>query len=85
MALSADTPGLARQMALEQNLTYPVLSDQFREFIQAYDVMHPQEGIARPSMFIVDREGKIRWQYVGIGASDRVPMETIMGQLEELQ
>lgn len=85
MAVSADTPDLARQMVREFNLTYPVLSDVNRKFILDYNVLHPQEGIARPSAFILDREGKIRWYYVGMAASDRPPIGAIMAELDALQ
>jgi alkyl hydroperoxide reductase subunit AhpC len=66
-------------------LTYPVLSDESRQYIRAYDVLHPQEGIARPSVFVVDRTGTIRWQYIGTAASDRPPMATILEQLKAIR
>jgi len=66
-------------------LTYPVLSDESRQYIRAYDVLHPQEGIARPSVFVVDRTGKIRWQHIGTAASDRPPTATILEQLKTIR
>jgi peroxiredoxin len=85
IALSADPQETARQTVRELNLTYPVLSDSYRNHIRAYDVLHPQEGIARPSVFIVDREGKIRWQFIGMSAGERPAMMTILGQLQALR
>lgn len=72
-------------MVREFNLTFPVLSDVTRRFILDYNVLHPQEGIARPSAFVLDREGTVRWYYVGMAASDRPPIGTIMSQLEAIQ
>ena len=43
-------------------ITYPILSDSSRRYIRDYDVLHPDEGIARPSMFVVDHDGMVRWQ-----------------------
>ena len=74
----------AKQTVLELNLTYPVLSDSYRTYIRAYDVFNPQEGIARPSVFVIDKEGKIRWQYIGMTARDRPTMLAILQQLEAL-
>ncbi len=85
IALSADPHLTARQTVLELGLKFPVLSDSLRTFINAYDVLHPQEGIARPSAFIIDREGDIRWQFVGMAASERAPMGIIMNELRALQ
>jgi alkyl hydroperoxide reductase subunit AhpC len=75
----------ARQTVLDLGLLFPVLSDSLRTHINAYDVLHPQEGIARPSAFIIDREGTIRWQFIGMNANERAPMGIIMNELRALQ
>jgi alkyl hydroperoxide reductase subunit AhpC len=48
-------------------------------------VLHPQEGIARPALFILDRDGVVRWNYIGMSASDRPPIDEILSQLRALQ
>ena len=85
VALSADTPEQARLTVSELGITYPILSDSSRTHIRAYDVLHPQEGIARPSLFVLDRDGVIRWQYVGTSAADRPALEDVLDQLRALQ
>jgi len=79
--VSADTPADGQKVATELSLTYPILSDIYKNFIRQYGVLHPTEGIARPSMFIVNKEGKIVWSYVGAEANDRPPMDTVLQQL----
>lgn len=81
IALSADPPADGQRVAAELKLTYPILSDVFKNYIRQYNVLHPTEGIARPSMFIVNKEGRIVWSYVGMDASDRPPMATVLQQL----
>jgi glutaredoxin-dependent peroxiredoxin len=81
IAVSADPPAGGQKVAVELKLTYPILSDVYRNFIKQYGVLHPSEGIARPSMFIVNKEGRIVWKYVGKEASDRPPIETVLMQL----
>jgi peroxiredoxin len=83
IAVSADTPADGQKVAVELKLTYPILSDVYKNFIRQYGVLHPTEGIARPSMFIVNKEGKIVWKYVGSEASDRPPIDTVLQQLSE--
>ena len=53
--------------------------------MRAYDVLHPQEGISRPAVFVIDREGIIRWQFVGMSAGERAPIGTVMAQLQAVQ
>ena len=81
IAISADSPADGQKVASELNLTYPVLSDVYKNFIRQYGVLHPTEGIARPSMFVVNKDGKITWKYVGSEASDRPPINTVLQQL----
>jgi peroxiredoxin len=81
IAVSADTPADGQKVAVELKLTYPILSDVYRNFIRQYGVLHPTEGIARPSMFIVNKQGKIVWNYVGMEASDRPPIDTVLQQI----
>jgi alkyl hydroperoxide reductase subunit AhpC len=72
-------------MVSDLGITYPILSDESREYIRDYDVLHPDEGIARPSLFVVDRDGIVRWQYVGMNAADRPDIDDVMEQLHLLQ
>jgi peroxiredoxin len=83
--VSADTPDQGRIMVSDLGITYPILSDESREYIRDYDVLHPDEGIARPSLFVVDRDGIVRWQYVGMNAADRPDIDDVMEQLHLLQ
>ena len=63
-------------------LAYPILSDTTRTAITTWGMLHPTEGIARPSMFLVNKEGKVIWKYIGMDASDRPAMATILKQLQ---
>jgi peroxiredoxin len=81
IAVSADSPADGQKLASELNLTFPILSDVYKNFIKQYGVLHPTEGIARPSMFVVNKEGKIVWKYVGTEANDRPRIDTVLEQL----
>jgi peroxiredoxin len=81
IAISADPPADGQRVASEMKLTYPILSDIYKNFIKQYGVLHPQEGIARPSMFVVNKAGQITWRYVGQDASDRPPMNIVLQQI----
>ena len=82
IAISADSPADGQKLAVEMKLTFPILSDVYRNLIREYGVLHPTENIARPSMFLVNKEGRIVWKYVGMEASDRAPLDTVLQQIK---
>lgn len=84
LAVSADPLPEAEKLATDLELPFPVLSDADRAAIQAYDVEHPDEGIARPATFLLDPTGRIHFRYVGQEAVDRPWAEMVIGALEGL-
>lgn len=78
-------PAQSQQLAVEMKLTYPVVSDMYKNIIRQYGVLHPTEQIARPAAFIIDRQGKMRWSYMGVDASDRPTIDTILRELRALK
>ena len=69
----------------EWQVTFPVLYDTSTEVTQSYAVYDLlDDGLATPSMFIIDTEGVIRWKYVGTSAGDRPAISTIKEQLAVL-
>ena len=81
IAVSADPPADGQKVASELKLTYLILSYVYKNFIRQYGVLHPTEGIARPSLFIVNKEGKIVWKHMGMEAADRPPMPIVLQEL----
>jgi peroxiredoxin len=85
IAISADPPADGALVATQMKLTYPILSDNSRNYIRQYNVLHPQEGIARPAMFVIDKAGRIIWSYVGADASDRPDMSSVLQRLQSVK
>ncbi len=66
------------------NLNYPLLSDITKEVSRKYGVLLEEKGIALRGTFIIDPEGKLRYQLVhdlGIGRS----IEEVLRVLRALQ
>ena len=63
-----------------------MLSDPDAEVVGAYGVWNLfQNELPAPSTFIIDKEGVIRWEYIGKNAlSDRADNDEIIAQLEQL-
>ena len=83
--MTAEAVSEARAVVSKLELTFPVLSDSSLEHIRRYEVLHPKEGIARPSVFLVDREGNIHWRYVGMSAGDRPPIEEVLARVRSIR
>lgn len=70
--------------SLRQSLgvPYPMLADldhRVSEDYGVYDLL--EDGLAAPSVFIIDADGQIVWSYVGKSSSDRLSAEKILGNL----
>lgn len=68
--------------------TFPILIDETREVIQAFDVYHALSfdayRIARPSLFVVDRGGQIVFRYVGRTQADNPPSDPRLRELADV-
>lgn len=67
--VSVDSPRRVRRLAEQTHPPFPVLSDVDADATVAYDVF--ENGIALPSTFVIDRDGILRWAYIGQRSSDR--------------
>ena len=63
-----------------------MLSDPDAQVVAAYGVWNLfQNDLPAPSTFIIDKEGVIRWEYIGKDAQrDRADNDDIIAQLELL-
>ncbi|RKU35279.1 hypothetical protein C6495_06095 [Candidatus Poribacteria bacterium] len=85
IAISADTPttvGITRR-ALQ--ITYPLLSDEAKSAITAYNVLDPgNEQIARPATYLIDESGIIRWKFLDVQLGKRLSSAEIVAELQKL-
>ena len=76
LAISVDSPFVTQRFARELDAGFPVLSDFNKEAMTAYDVVYEDffglRGVAKRSVFVVDRDGVIRYAWVTEDA-DRLP------------
>ena len=68
LGISVDTPFALRAFAKDQKLTFPLLSDFNKEVIASYGVTNPDmiglKGIAKRAVFVIGRDGVIRYKEV---------------------
>lgn len=66
VAISVDSPDTNHDHRQKLGLSFPMLSDEKREIVRRYDVLHEKGGpdatdIARPAEFLIDASGTVRW------------------------
>jgi hypothetical protein len=65
-------------------LPFPLLSDPRGELIKRYGLWDEEEGVAVPSILVVDRSGEIRYLYSGGDFADRPGDEEVFAALDGL-
>ena len=92
MAVSVQFSEKLRLYAERRGIAFPLLMDEKRSVIKSYGVYHrlglvpynPAYNMARPSTFIVDKLGTIRYMYIGSNQFDLPRQEDIVGCLKQL-
>ncbi len=86
--ISVDTPFALKAFANAERLQFPLLSDFNKEAIRAYGVFNPDmiglKGIAKRAVFVIDREGTIRYKEVLDDARNEPDYKKLNGALATL-
>ena len=82
MAISVDDPDVSASFADEIGLRFPLLSDADLSVATAYGVAMEGRDIAIPAVFVVDRQGLIRFRKIGEDAADRASPDELLAELE---
>ncbi len=83
VAVSVDSREKSETVRRELHLPFPILCDTERRVVQQWDIYNEREkgGIAKPSVFIIDRDRTVRFFSVDEVAS-RVPASEIVRILQ---
>ncbi len=90
LGVSVNDPFSNKAFHDENVLNFPLLSDYTRDTIQAYGVVHENfAGLrgytaAKRSVFIVDKEGVIRYRWVTENPGVEPPYDEIKSSLEKM-
>ena len=84
IAISSDDEGDTKRTVQGSKLEFPVLADEDREVINAYNVLDPGNNrIARPASYVLRKDGTIAWKSID-GVAVRVPTAQILTELGKL-
>ncbi|MFQ5815075.1 MAG: peroxiredoxin family protein [Candidatus Hydrothermarchaeaceae archaeon] len=97
VAISSDSVKGAKMTEEKSRPQFPILLDTDSEVIESYGIlvkkrelkdipalMHRKRDYAMPSVFIVDKNGIIRYKYAGKSFTDRPSNEDLLWNLEKL-
>ena len=89
--ISVDPPFSQKAWADQNNLNFPLLSDFNREAVNAYGVqlnnMAGMEGYvaAQRAVFVVDKEGVVRFKWVGETPANEPDYDEVQRQVEAIK
>jgi len=96
-AISVDSPAESKQFAEKisadgkGSISYPILSDPGHRVIDAYGIRDPAyngqkfEGIPYPSVYIVDKDGRVAWAKVEKDYKERPINDEVRAALKNLK
>ena len=72
----------AQEMKQTAQAGFPILADSEHTVADAYGVFNLLgDGVAAPSVFVVDRDGRLVWSHIGRDAADRPAPGEILAHL----
>ena len=85
LAISTDDLEQAQYAVVQLGIPFPILYDVTGDVSRDYDVFnHFGDGLATGSVFVVDRDGALRWSYIYRGIQDVVPGDRIVSAVEAI-
>jgi glutaredoxin-dependent peroxiredoxin len=87
-AIVAQRSEKVKRFIEQTGLPFEILVDDRRDTVKAYGVWHPVGidawNIARPALFLVDREGVIRYSFVASWQTEFPTHEEIVSEIRRL-
>jgi methyl-accepting chemotaxis protein len=78
-----------RRYIEETGLPYDILIDESRDVLKAYGVWHrlglDAWNVARPALFLIARDGTIRYSFVGDSQEEFPSHEQIAAEIHKLE
>lgn len=86
ITVSADNQSFAWSMSMATGAKFQILSDSDHKVIETYGILNAAEhgGIAKPATFLVGKDGRVRYAYVGKDAGDRPPDDVLIQEIRKL-
>ena len=84
LGISVDNHYANDRFARENQLGFPLLSDFDRATCRAYGVLDAERGYSRRALFLVDKQGAVRFKEVTVGPAESPQMPSHQRALDAL-
>lgn len=85
VAVSTDSVDEAKNLAVDLQLPYKVISDPDHSIVELYDVYDRENETAFITLFLIDKSGVVRYKRSIAGLEDVVPAASIVDKLKALE
>src|ERR671913_49649 len=82
--ISVDPPPNNARMVGKLLLPFPLLSDPEGELARMFGLWNAKDGVAVPSIVVIDQSGEVRYLYSGTDVADRPRNEEVLAALDGL-
>ena len=82
MAISSDDAAKLAEWSADEEIPFALASDTTLRSIAGWGVREEDESRAVPAVFVVDRDGTIRFAQIGESVTDRVEVEDLLKALD---
>lgn len=84
IAISNDGIDMAKDLAVDLQLPYPVISDPDAGIIKLYGMFDDEVATAYPALILVDKNSVVRYRKKIEGLNDLVPADEVVNRLKDL-
>lgn len=85
IAISVDSPEKNKKLSEKLNLSFPVLTDEAHKVIEAYSILDSSGKISRAAVFVLDKKGIVRWQYIADDYKIRPLDDVLLSELAKIK
>jgi peroxiredoxin len=84
LPISVDSVPTLKEFKAKHKMKLDLLSDFKRDASRAYDVLLADKFFAKRAYFLIDREGRLRWQHVEAELGQRRDDKELLAQIRTL-
>lgn len=85
VAISNSGPKDVKRSKEALKIDYILIPGPLPQLSKQYGVYDERTGFTSPATMIIDRAGKLRWQYIGSGNDHHPSVTTLIEELRKLQ
>jgi peroxiredoxin len=78
VAISVDPPAVSDKLAAGHGFTFPIAADEDGAVMKAFGVFDPENEIAWPSIFVIEKDRTVSWRWIADVYMKRPPASDVV-------